>query len=193
MNYRQLSPLLMILTFSLGIAWPSGSRKEPMSEKKQVAVKYSKTCEQYWFDSPEDDPRCYALQERLSEAALAGDIPRIKDAINDGANVNGGYYQSFPVLEQAAMEGRTEAVRYLIDMGADTNRVMAFGKTALNSAVYYDRKDTAKALLEKGADVCSCSTTDPTNPTDPPTLNYAIKTGDQEMVGLLVKAGVLNS
>lgn len=87
------------------------------------------------------------------------------------------------------MSGQSEAVTYLIDAGANKNFERDFGQTALNSAVFYGHKETVKALLAEGADICSCMITDPP---DPPALSYAIKSGDQEMVGLLVRAGALN-
>jgi hypothetical protein len=184
---RRLRTAIFVLLFGIAFVSCSKVSSDVIQRNSQTLIQEkNQSCDPVWFTVPEENPQCYTLQERLSAAAISGDIPKIQDAIKDGANVNGGYYQSLPVLQQAAMEGRSEAVSYLIDAGASTNFVGDFGQTALTSAVYYGHKETAKVLLRRGADICACARV------DPPVLEYAIKSGDQEMVDLLVSASVMN-
>jgi ankyrin repeat protein len=141
-------------------------------------------CEERWYNTPSENVRCYMLQEELSAAALAGDVPRIDEVLERGANVNGGYDQSLPVLEAAASNGRTEAVKRLIEKGANVNRVRGFGQTALKSAVYFNHIDVVRILLDKGADVCE--------KTETSAAQFAVQLGDAEMIDLLRNAGGLN-
>ena len=185
-EYR-LKAIISILASLLAISWLSCTQvSSNMAQKKSQPLTTDKTeiCDSRWYTTPEENPRCYELQETLTAAVKSGDITKVQDLIKDGANVNAGYYQSIPVLQQAASEGQTEIVSYLIDMGANINYVGDFGQTALTSAVYDGHKETAKVLLEKGADICACVRIDPS------ALGVAIKSGDQEMVDLLVNAGV---
>ena len=143
-----------------------------------------KECEARWYNAPSEDPRCYELQKQLSDAVEAGDVPKTKEAIERGANVNGGYYQSLPVLEDAASDGSDDEVRFLITAGAQINQVRPFGQTALKKAVFYKHKGTVKILLEKGADVCEN--------TEGTALKYAIDSGDPELADLLLVKAVAN-
>ncbi|HKP67762.1 MAG TPA: ankyrin repeat domain-containing protein [Pyrinomonadaceae bacterium] len=113
-----------------------------------------KRCQARWYDGPSEDPRCFELQRRLAAAAWAGDVPEIKRSIDEGANVNGGAYQSLSALTSASDQGKDDAVKLLLELGADVNRVEGVGNTALKSAVSFGHLSTARILLDAGADVC---------------------------------------
>jgi len=111
-------------------------------------------CEARWINERVDDPRCYDLQEKLGNAALAGDVDSIRAALEQGANVNGKYSQSYSALWLAASQGRNDAVKFLIAAGANVNRVEGVGHTPLGAAVSYNHPETIKILIDKGAYVC---------------------------------------
>lgn len=144
----------------------------------------SEECKAIWYDSPADDPRCYELQKQLFDATVAGHMHGIETAIQNGANVNGGYYQSLPLLEVAASKGNNIVIEALIDAKANINRVRAFGQTALKTAVNSGHVDTVKILLEKGVDVCE--------KTENTALQLAIESGHAEIVSLLIDSGAKN-
>jgi uncharacterized protein len=138
-------------------------------------------CAAIWYNAEFKDQRCYELQEQLLAASVSGDVSKIKELVDQGANVNGGFDQSLPVLEVAAYNGKADAVRALIRAGARVNRVGSFGETALKSAVYYKQKESVKVLIELGADVCE--------KTETTALQYAIEANNQDIITMLEAAG----
>lgn len=120
----------------------------------------SRRCEaknyQYPADEKEDivDERCYRLQEQLHNAVLGGNLVKMKEALMNGANPNGTYYQSYPALQVAAMRGQGQAVALLLSNGASVNQEAPFEKTSLNTAAAAGYLDIVKILIEKGANVC---------------------------------------
>lgn len=119
-----------------------------------------KRCEAWWYTgSPGDehdsaDHRCFRLQEKLTKGALAGNLSEIREALRDGAHVEGTAYNMFPALHSAAMQGHADAVALLLDNGAKINRVVDFENSALNMAASEGRDDVVRVLLDRGVDVC---------------------------------------
>ena len=154
----------------------------PLAPAEQTAEGYQ--CEAIWYNGPSENERCYKLQEQLSNAVITGDVQGVTNAIKNGANVNGGYYQSLPVLETAASAGKADVVIVLINAGARVNRVRPLGQSALKSAASYGHKGTVKALLENGADVCE--------KTEFTALQAATESRNSDVVEMLVRAGAQN-
>ena len=100
------------------------------------------------------DRHCFALQEKLINGALDGNLNQIRDALRDGANVEGTAYNKFPALHSAAMKGHADAVALLLDNGANVNRVADFENSALNMAASDGHAEVIRVLLDRGADVC---------------------------------------
>jgi len=138
-------------------------------------------CEARWYATPSENQRCYDLQTQFAEAAWEGDIERMKKSIENGANVNGGAYQSLSALTAAASQGHDGAVLFLIQSGASINRVEGVGNTALKSAVANGRKRTIEILLENGANICEN--------TESSALQYAIESDSAEVIDMLIRAG----
>lgn len=138
-------------------------------------------CEARWYSTKSENPACYDLQLQLVEAASLGDVERIEELVNNGANVNGGAYQSLSALSAAASIGHERATIFLLRFGAEINRVQGMGHTALKSSVASRHRRVAQLLLENGADVCEDH--------DGSALDEAIQLGDQEMVDLLIRSG----
>ncbi|OXU21902.1 hypothetical protein TSAR_002413 [Trichomalopsis sarcophagae] len=61
------------------------------------------------------------LERRFFLAALYGNIPDLKKAIDSGLDVNTRHSLGWTALQTAAINGRVEALRYLIERGADIN------------------------------------------------------------------------
>lgn len=138
------------------------------------------TCKAKWYDESMDST-CYGLQRELRDSVVIGDLQTVTESIDRGANVNGGFDQSIPVLEVAAALGKTEVVKLLLKAGADINLVRPLGQTALKAAVTRQRVDTAKVLIEEGADVCE--------KTESSALEFALKDGNSELIAILERGG----
>jgi hypothetical protein len=140
-------------------------------------------CEPRWYESPSEEPRCYELQGRLDAAARAGDVAEIKKAVAEGANVNGGSYQSFSALTSASLRGHNDAVKLLLELGADVNRVEGVGSTALKSAVSSGHLETAAILLNAEANVCE--------KTEISALEISRQSSKPDLEQLLIQRGAL--
>jgi hypothetical protein len=151
---------------------------------------YMPICKAIQYESPSEAPVCYRLQEKLVESAKSGDLEGIKEALAKGANIEAGYYSSYPPLYAASLTGHEDAVALLLDNGADPDRVDTFGGTPLKVAAYYGHKGAVEVLIEKGADVCLTSANDDGKIIRP--LDTARQEGRKEIEEILVNAGARN-
>jgi ankyrin repeat protein len=88
----------------------------------------------------------------LLRAVDRGDLTKVKDSIDKGADIDAQSSQGTP-LSLASLNGDIEVVRFLIEKGADINvRIEEGGQTPLMAAIV-GREEIAKLLIEKGADV----------------------------------------
>jgi ankyrin repeat protein len=141
--------------------------------------------------SPTGDPRAPAAQspaERaasaLVTAARAGDVDRVKKALDDGSNVNapdsaGGR----TALHWAAKEGHAPVVALLLSKGADVNVKDRAGKSPLCIAGENGKVEVLKQLLDAKSDV---NMTDRMGGTP---LMWAAALGTPDTVGLLIDRG----
>lgn len=92
--------------------------------------------------------------QKLLQAAEAGDIAEVLNLIRDGAGVNakGTTYGNTPLMAAAA-RGNTEVVRALLDRGGEVDATDNAGRTALMEAASEGFTETVGALLQKGANV----------------------------------------
>ena len=132
------------------ISTPTPLRKSNQNKTERCGPRY------YTDISGDEDysPICYELQLKLVKGAMEGDIEKMKEALQDGANVEGSVYDYFPPLRAAAFQGKTDAVRLLLENGANVNRVAELENTALNGAASQGHTEVIKVLLEWGADPC---------------------------------------
>lgn len=91
---------------------------------------------------------------QLLNAAIAGDLARVKSLVESGAPVNYTAKGEATPLIEAAYAGHTDVVKYLIEKGAHlnelgTNRLL----TALMWAVLGGHMSTINALIKAGADL----------------------------------------
>ena len=95
-------------------------------------------------------------QERLWDAAIAGDTVALGRALTDGAKVESldvrRSQNGRMALNWAAWHNHAPAIRFLVAHGAPVNGVNRTGFTALHHAAENGSADAAAALLEVGAD-----------------------------------------
>ena len=103
----------------------------------------------------EDFSRCFGLQEKLYNAIKKGDLANVEQTLQDGANIEATFQDSFPMLQTAVLTDNSEIIAFLIDNGADVNREFgSFDMTALLQAAVNKRENAVRLLIDKGADVC---------------------------------------
>lgn len=94
------------------------------------------------------------LNQKLLQAAEAGDTSEVLSLIREGAGVNahGSTYGNTALMEAAA-RGHADTVRALIEKGGEVDATDNAGRTALMEAAFEGYTDTVRLLLEKGANV----------------------------------------
>ena len=91
--------------------------------------------------------------QKLIDAAVVGDVAKVKKLIAEGADVNAKDNFGQTVLMWAACRGHIEIAKLLIESGADVNAKDSTGDTALIFAASEGHLETVKILIESGADV----------------------------------------
>ncbi|PTL37802.1 WG repeat-containing protein [Alkalicoccus saliphilus] len=96
----------------------------------------------------------------LYQAAVAGDISLIENALEMGAEINAflSNEHNFDHGEKTALTAATEnnnndAVDYLLENGADPNIIYENGRSALETAVREDNPSIISTLIANGADI----------------------------------------
>jgi len=87
----------------------------------------------------------------LHEAALEGYLPRIKELLEQGADVNAKNGLGWTPLHYAAEKGYLEVVRLLVEKGANINARTKLGMTPLHWAAEKGHLYVVRFLLEAGA------------------------------------------
>jgi outer membrane protein assembly factor BamB len=92
------------------------------------------------------------LNEQLWDAARDGDVGRVKQALDRGADVNSGNRYKAGALFFAADKGHTDVIALLIDRGADVNAQDTFYRfRPIMMAVMNGHTDAAILLLQRGS------------------------------------------
>lgn len=93
-------------------------------------------------------------KHNLWKASAAGDLSAVKNALENGSDLNALDSQfGIPPLGWAALNGQTAVVKLLLEKGANIKNRHRDGSTALHGAAFLGRVETVKLLLEKGADI----------------------------------------
>jgi len=123
-----------------------------------TAQNKGKRCEARYYAraglEEDNNPICYELQILLIDAVREGKLEDIREALRDGANVDGSVYDHDLPLFIAADNGKAGAVRLLLDNGANVNKGTFIRGTALVAAAASGKIDVVRILLERGANVC---------------------------------------
>lgn len=97
-------------------------------------------------------PKIIDAPNELFAAAAAGDVKKIKKALEGGAKINSRNSKGETPLMLAAGNGKPEAVRLLLDKGGDSWAKTNYDESALFYAIYAKNYDCVKMLLQKGSD-----------------------------------------
>ena len=89
----------------------------------------------------------------LMRAALDGNTERVKELIDQGADINQRDDNGRTALMFAVINTHYETMKVLLEYGADVNARSIKGGTALMGAASAGDLRIVKALLDKGADV----------------------------------------
>jgi len=123
------------------------------------------------------------MGKKLFRAILSGDIVKIYNLLDRGADVNTrGESDSVP-LHWAASTGQYEVAELLLDRGADVDAIDEHGVTPLMLALHNCHTKTGILLLDRGADLNA------RNETGYTPLHYAAEDGRVEIVALLLDRG----
>lgn len=97
------------------------------------------------------------FNQQLIEAAQAGNVDQIKEALNQGADVNAAGEGDFPALHYALRiyphnheKPVMEVVRCLVEAGAEINRAYAARETPFMTACIEGNPEAVSYLFEKG-------------------------------------------
>ena len=89
------------------------------------------------------------LDEQLIEQSQKGDSVRVKELLENGADVNAK--NNYTALHWSAYWGHTDVVRVLLEHGTDVNAKDNIGWTALHWSARYGKTEVVRVLLEHGA------------------------------------------
>lgn len=121
----------------------------------------------------------------LAGVAGLGNEERIRQLINDGADVNEGAGEiTYPAILNASAQGDPKIVKLLLDHGADVNVRCEYDGSALMAALYYEHQEAARMLIDNGADI------DVQDKNGNSALHAAAANGYQEIVQLLIDKGI---
>ena len=91
----------------------------------------------------------------LHDAALEGDVERVRQLLDQGADPNRKNATGYTPLQLAARSGRSASVEALLDAGAELDVRDSHGNTPLGMSMFSTTGDavaTVGLLLERGAD-----------------------------------------
>lgn len=125
-----------------------------------------------------------AEEEAMRQAALDGDLERVKELVKRGVNVNALDQEGHTALMFAAFNGHTEIVLELVGASAVVDRRDLMGRTALLYAATGPFPETVRALLDWGAEPNIVDSDEHFSP-----LMHAAAEGNLEVVRILVEHG----
>ena len=119
--------------------------------------------------------------KQLLEAAIAGNVAGVIDALGKGVNVDYQDNDKRTALALATGNGNEQVVRLLLENGANLELQDSRGDTALNVAAFLGHISITQLLLENGAD------TDSANIYGNTSLIIAASQGNKSVVRLLLR------
>jgi len=92
------------------------------------------------------------MDMQLRRAAMNGNLKKVKELLNRGANVN-GLRDGFRPIHIAVVHGHLPVVKLLLNRGANVNARDMYGYQTIHRAATYDRLNIVKELLNRGANI----------------------------------------
>jgi len=130
-----------------------------------------------------------ATRQQISQsayfgAALNGDYPTVKKAVESGMEVDATNENGSTPLMLAAFNGHKKIVEFLLQEGAKVNKTDSFSRNALIYAASGSNSETVQVLIEAGAQL------DHTDQAEGFTaIMFAASEGQTEVVKILLEAG----
>jgi len=124
------------------------------------------------------------FRQLMNDAALNGDLEKVKEMIGKGADPNDMDQDGRTALMYASFNGHTEIARQLLDAGAEVGTRDGMGRTALLYASTGPFSETVKLLLSHHADPNIVDQDEHFSP-----LMHAAAEGQLEVVKLLLASG----
>ncbi|MCK5134491.1 MAG: ankyrin repeat domain-containing protein [Bacteroidales bacterium] len=123
-----------------------------------------------------------AAEEQMRQAALDGELEKVKALLDAGTAVNAIDQEGHTALMFAAFNGHSEILLALIKGGASVDRRDLLGRTALLYASTGPFPETVKILLDKGAEPNIVDSEEHFSP-----LMHASAEGNFEVVKILLE------
>ncbi len=139
--YQKSRHVLFLLSVLLILALISGCKNK--EEEKQTK---GKNVPATALENNED------ITGIFLDAAMNGDLNKVKQIVRGGLNVNTPGDQGRTALMLAAYNGHTDVVSYLLKKGAQVNALDDMGRSALIYAASGPFPETVKTLLNHKAD-----------------------------------------
>ncbi|KAK9972650.1 hypothetical protein ABG768_025939 [Culter alburnus] len=162
-----------------GMGMPGIRAGYPLSERQQVALLMQMTAEES-VNSPDTTPKHQSQsslgqkgtpnsasktkdkvnkrnergETRLHRAAIRGEARRIKELINEGADVNVKDFAGWTALHEACNRGYYDVAKQLLAAGAEVNTKGLDDDTPLHDASNNGHLKVVKLLLRYGGDPC---------------------------------------
>ncbi|KAJ8247319.1 hypothetical protein GJAV_G00244940 [Gymnothorax javanicus] len=160
---------------AFGMGMPGIRAGYPLSERQQVALLMQMTAEES-VNSPETTPKHQSSlgqkgtpnsasktkdkvnkrnergETRLHRAAIRGEARRIKELINEGADVNVKDFAGWTALHEACNRGYYDVAKQLLAAGAEVNTKGLDDDTPLHDASNNGHFKVVKLLLRYGGD-----------------------------------------
>ncbi|OPY79824.1 MAG: Phosphocholine transferase AnkX [Syntrophorhabdus sp. PtaU1.Bin058] len=120
----------------------------------------------------------------LDDAAMKGDVARVRQLLEQGADVNSGDKLKYTPLHKAAESGYADIVKLLIEKGANVSARTEYKQTPLHRvAGYHGTTQVALMLIQKGADINARDWSQDTP------LHIAAECGNTKVAALLIEKG----
>ena len=116
--------------------------------ERNGAIRRPSRVEDESVPSPDD---LVDMTGKLCDAARNGDVVKLRELLDAGAEVCRGDYDNRTALHLGAAEGHLAAVKYLVARGADVNAVDRWRGTPLRDAEAGEHTDTVAFLKRVGA------------------------------------------
>lgn len=113
---------------------------------------------------PSSGSRLPTLDLPLTKAAIAGDLGKVQELLDKGANFNETDHGGWTPFIRACEHGHLKIAKLLKERGATVNTTSSFGWSALGQASENGHLKVVKWLLKKGADVKSATNSDKVTP-----------------------------
>ena len=134
-----------------------------------------------WVPPRGDTERKKRLPYSLHLAIEDGDLDKVHQAIEGGADINSLHHHGLTPLNRAARDGHLEIIETLLEQGADIHLKGKYG-SPLASAIGERQVAAVRLLIEKGADVRR-----PRGMNN--LLGAAVRKGTEEIIEILLEAG----